>query len=86
MSTVSTLTYGGLLPTFVLDEDDDDVVAVADFVVPLALLESLVCLFFRLEQNDLKLKSSDLKLIMLVLRLIDFFACINGECCCGSDS
>lgn len=42
--------------------------------LPLLLLESLPCLFLILEQNDFKLKSNDLKLIILELRLIDFFA------------
>lgn len=44
-----------------------------DLGVPLLLLESLACLFLILEQNDFKLKSNDLKLMILELRFIDFF-------------
>lgn len=60
------------MATLVFGED-----VVVDFgvpLLPLLLLESLPCLFLILEQNDFKLKSSDLKLMILELRFIDFFA------------
>lgn len=51
-----------------------DVVPTAvDLPEPL-LFVSLLCLPFILEQKDFKLKSSDLKLIMLKFRLTDFLA------------
>lgn len=55
----------------------DAVGTVVDLPEPL-LFVSLPCFPFMLEQIDLKLKSSDLKLMMLKLRFTDFLVC----CCC----
>lgn len=77
MSTVSTFTYGGLFPTVVFGDDFDAAAEATEVTAPLLLLllfESLLCLFLMLEQNDFKLKSNDLKLMILELRFIDFFA------------
>lgn len=54
----------------------------------LLLLESLLCLFLMLEQNDFKLKSNDLKLIILELRFIDFlvFGCDANDAPAAADA
>lgn len=52
----------------------DAVGTVVDLPEPL-LFVSLLCFPFILEQIDLKLKSSDLKLMMLKFRFTDFFVC-----------
>lgn len=72
-STVSTFKYGGLAVAVMLVLLLDAVGA-ADVDLP-ELLVSLLsrCLFLMLEQSDLKLKSSDLKLMILEFRLTDFF-------------
>lgn len=57
----------------------DAVGTVVDLPEPL-LLVSLPCFPFILEQIDLKLKSSDLKLMMLKFRFTDFLFC-----CCGAE-
>lgn len=54
----------------------DAVGTVVDLPEPL-LFVSLPCLPFMLEQIDLKLKSSDLKLMMLKFRFTDFFDCVD---------
>lgn len=56
-----------------------DVVGAADVDLPeLLSLLSLLCLFLMLEHSDFKLKSSDLKLIILEFRLTDFFDLVDG--------
>lgn len=60
----------------------DAVGTVVDLPEPL-LFVSLPCFPFMLEQIDLKLKSSDLKLMMLKLRFTDFLLCWCCACAFG---
>lgn len=61
----------------------DAVGTVVDLPEPL-LFVSLPCFPFILEQIDLKLKSSDLKLMMLKLRFTDFFVCGWSVACASA--
>lgn len=72
MSTSSTFRNGALVVVVMLVLLLDAVGTLVDLPEPL-LVVSLPCFPFILEQIDLKLKSSDLKLMMLKFRLTDFF-------------
>lgn len=74
--TVSTRTNGG----FAMMLDLLDVMVAVLIELLLLSLFSLPCLSLMLEQNDLKLKSSDLKLMRLEWFLFDFFDGFDDGC------